>query len=584
MTNKLLLTTDDLTVQLDRIIHFLSVIHPALTAEATSRPCIEIRPILRGKKDFKLSRSLNLWDLSEKSISYLKTFLELHNGEPCCLYYSVYSFDNNADVTTQRGTKGVKGKISSNTALFTTEIVLDFDNIDYKAFKSLSKDIKKLGINPMWVYTGHGYQAHILLNERAYDKNILFYMVHLFRSKGFMCDESCVDPARVMRLPETFNCKCFVDETYANEQESPPKCEIVADSLDRYSLDDIISKLSSLPTINNESEELLTNLAPQQLKISGVEDLSSGKSSKKASETDNQMMMLSKLEYPYLNQFSMPTPITHMLAHTDRGTRNKVLGFLIRYFKMYLRLSERQSYDILKIWSENACTPAYTEFDVDFKRIFHNYNGFNYDGELTKKYGYIDFENLVELRKQDIAIPNNFFEDFPVLDGKAVRAYLAIRLLEHINKPTTQENLTNILKISERALRTTLQDLIKTKHVFLVKANRTKKIPQEYHSTKFVPSSKGSQILSFNDIKAYITELYEDGSRGNGELKLFLYMRYKFYTGDIFMTQENLGKNIGLKRNSVSVITKKLEEKYFISITKNYLSAGIYSCIYSLLR
>lgn len=586
MEERILLSEKELENQLSSIVHFLSVVHPSLTGAASARPCIEIRPIVRGKKDYKLSRSLNIWDLSEKSISRLKSFLELHNGQPCCLYYSVYCFDNNTDTKTQHGVSGTKGKISINTALYTNEIVLDFDHIGEEEYISLSEKFESLGISPLWVFTGHGYQAHILLNEQIYDKNNLFFMVHLFRSKGFMCDVACVDAARVMRLPDTFNCKCFKDKDYAHELSAPPKCYIVNDSSKRYTGQFIIDKLNTLPTVSAVDEEFLSTLSPQQ-KLPALDHDDLDQFSKKNGLTYDQIMVLNKLEYPYINKFAIPAPISKMLAHTPKGYRNKVLGFLVRYFKKFLELSERQTYEILSIWAENACKPAYNadeDFDADFKRFYHFYNGLNYDADLTKKYGYIDFDNLWELRKQDIAIPNHFFEEFATLDGKAVRAYLAIKLLEHIKKPTTIEDLAKQLNISERALRPTLQTLVKTNHVYLVKGNRTKKIPHEYKSTKIVPSSTGSQIMSFNDVKAYISELYEEGSRGNGELKLFLYMRYKFFSGEIFMSQENLGNHIGLKQNSISVITKKLEDKYFISITKKYLSPTIFSCVYSLLR
>lgn len=587
MESNIYLTAEELDLQLNGIIDFLSIVHPSLTGSLSTRPCIEIRPILRGKKDYKLSRSLNIWDLSDKSISRLKSFLKLHNGQPSCLYYSVYSFDNQMETKTKRGTAAVKGKISSNSALFTNEIVLDFDDINEKEFISLSERISALDIKPLWVFTGHGYQAHILLNEQTYDKHTLFYMVHLFRSKGFYADENCTDAARVMRLPETFNCKCFnKDKAYENELTAPPKCVIEKESSVRYTLQDVVNRLQTLPTISKVDEDLLTALFSEQNAMAETAAASDEclTFSKEISLSCDQIMVLNKLEYPFINQFAIPAPISKMLAHTPLGYRNKVLGFLIRYFKVYLKLSKEQIYKILSIWARSACEPAFDDFNIDFSRIYSTYNGFKYDSTLTKKFGYIDFENLIELRKQDIVIPNHFFEEFPTLDGKMVRAYLAIRLLEHIGKTPTQESLSKLLHVSERALRPTLQALIKTRHVYLVEGNRTKKIPHEYHSTKIFASSNGSQVFSYNDIKAYITELFEDGNRGNGELKLYLFMRYKFYTGEIYMAQDNLGRNIGLKQNSISVLTKKLEEKYFISITRNYFTRTLFSCVYSLLR
>jgi len=190
----------------------------------------------------------------------------------------------------------------------------------------------------------------------------------------------------------------------------------------------------------------------------------------------------------------------------------------------------------------------------------------------------------VELRKSDIAIPHKFFQQLDEMDGKTVRLYLAIKMLEHIEEPATQESLCKLLQISDRALRPTLQDLCKSGFGYMSKGNARKKIPNEYHTHRGHTAREGFVTFSYNDIRAYIKELYEDGARGNGELKLYLFMRYKFARQDIFMSQDNLGKNTGVARNTVSEIVYRLQEKHFLKISKERKDSFFESCVYTLLR
>lgn len=181
-------------------------------------------------------------------------------------------------------------------------------------------------------------------------------------------------------------------------------------------------------------------------------------------------------------------------------------------------------------------------------------------------------------------IPYSFFASFEELDAKAVRLYLGIKLLEHIEETVTQERLVSLLGISDRALRPTLQSLVKSHHVYLKKGNARLKIPNTYHTHRIYSSEERQAVFSYNDIRAYVTELYDTGNRGNGELKLYLFMRWKFAAGELFMSQENLGKSTGLAQNSISDIVYKLQDKQFLKIEKIRRNRFIESCVYTLWR
>ena len=584
-------TNGQLEQQLNTVIHFLSAVHPTLVHCEGFRPCVELRPILRMKEDprdgstYMLKRSLQLWDLEPKSIERLKAFLERHNGSPTCLFYSVFVYDNHTETITAEGKKRKTGKISSTSALYAQEIALDFDHIDFDGYTQLVDRFESMRIYAFWVFSGHGYQAHILLDQPMTDKHALRQAVYKFRSKGFDCDSACVDPARVMRLPGTHNLKCLVDDDYAYERENPPLCSIMQETEERYSLEDIFSKLDTLPTVSAEDELVYkSNLYP----ATSSGDISNSVSDDLSSAPDGEEeFRLKRIEYPYLSDYEFQTPIRKMLAETPRGFRNSALGFLIKHFKKQCKLGKDAIYEILSIWAKEACVPVYPEdeFKRDFSRLYYEYDGLGYDPKLAAKFGSIDFDEIIRLRKQDIHIPNKFFRSFATLDGKTVRLYLAIKMLEHLREEPTQDRLAEVLGLTTRALRPTLQDLIKSGHGYMVKGNARNKVPATYHTSHMVSNHDGFVRLSYNDVKAYVSELFIPGKRGNNELKLYLFMLYKFYSNEIFMSQKKLGENIGVLQTTISGLVNRLEESKYLQIRKVYRSGNmLQSCEYKLLR
>lgn len=577
------LTPQQQDEQLQTIIRFLENVHPYLGRQCDFRPAVELRPLCRGDKNYKLTKSLVLWDLSEKTISRLRDFLSLHNGQATCLYYSVFTFDNNKKTMTSRGTPAKTGKITTKSAISTEEIALDFDNIGFEDYINLSDRFETLGIHALWVNTGHGYHAHILLKSPLEDKSLLRRCVYKFRSKGFNCDSACVDPARIMRLPGTFNNKCFQDDDYAFERSDPPACRIVQDSHERYDLDDIMSLLEKLPTVSFEDEKAYLEVKSTP----GAAKEKPTKGEKDAIGTLPGDIALGEVSYTYLSNYDLPEPVKKILAYTPKGYRNCALGFMIRLFKTQYKLGKRAIYETVKLWGEMACVPAYDEkeFIDDFTRLY-NYNGLGYDVKLARMYGGIDFDDFIQLRKKDIHIPHKFFRDFANLDGKDVRTYLVIKMLEHIDEVTTQDKIAQTLGISTRALRPTIQNLVKSGHCFMKKGNAKLKVPNTYYTTRLNSVHDGFMILGYNDIRAFITDLCEQSgrTRSNAELKLYLYMLWKFRDNDIYMSQVNLGKNIGVEQNTISVMVYRLQEKHYLKVEKSHFRSCLESCKYMLLR
>lgn len=578
------LSEQQIDEQLETILRFLREVHPSLSGDNDFRPAVELRPLVRGEKNYMLSKSLVIWDLSKKTIDRLRTFLERHNGQTTCLYYSVFTYDNNKKTVTAEGKPAKTGKITSNSAIYAEEVALDFDDIGFEEYVELVDQFEELGIYALWLNTGHGYHAHILLKEPLEDKDILRRFVYKFRSKGMFCDSRCVDPARVMRLPGTFNNKCFADDDYAAERSNPPQCIIVQDSQDRYDIDDIMERLDRLPTVSEADEQAYLGVKPGAKKSTSK----TAKGKKNSSEAASEEIMVKRITYTYLSQYELPEPVEKILAYTPKGYRNSALGFLIKFFKTQYKMGKKAIYDTLELWAEEACDPVYDskEFKEDFTRLYYQYNGLGYDPKLAQKYGIIDFEGLILLRKKDIHIPHKFFRAFAELDVKEVRSYLAIKMLEHVEEQTTQDKIAETLGISTRALRPTLQSLTKSGHCFMKKGNAKLMVPNTYHTTRLNSAHDGFMVFSYNDIRAYVMDLCEQGgrTRSNAELKLYLYMRWKFQEGDIYMSQQNLGKNIGVEQNTISVMAYRLQDKHFLKIRKKRFNSCLESCEYTLLR
>lgn len=582
MLHNIYFTETELDAQLITIVDFLQQVHPELTNNSYQKSCIELRPINRsGEFNISLNRSLNLWRLDEKSIDRLRDYLYKHNGQPYCMYYSVFAFDYSKDSYTKSGEKAMKGKITADSAMFTNEIVLDFDGVTYIEFVDLSKKIEKIGIEGIWVFTGHGYQLHILLDSPLYDKgNNVYKLVYLFRAKGFMCDSACVDTARLMRLPFTYNCKFFSHEEYDSEFNNPPLCKIVKESEKRYSYDYIVEQLFSLDTVSELDFDRFANAE----RVLGPDN--------QASE-EAETISLCLTEYPeFLDFDSLPEPIVKMLKQTPMGYRNNALGLLIKYFKQYLMFGKEQIASILNTWAEQACEPAYNhiDFQKDFERLYHS-GGLNYSSELAKQFGYIDFENQIQLHRDNkVFISNTIFQNLSVISGNALRAYLAVKILEHGNEadeenetPITINEIADVTGMSLPTLKRVLPTTKKLNLLYVKQGVKRNGEPNTYHSNKFSVTDAGFKALSVNDLEVYLSTS-KRLKLSDSELKLYLFMLYKFYTKERALSLDKIGQHIGVTKSVVSRMVASLRKKKYIKVEKIYKDNIVFFNKYTLLK
>lgn len=206
--------------QAEKQQNFLRLIHPFLNENDRYRQeCIELRPIPR-QKDVYFMKSLNLWRLDDKSMERHIKFLEKLNGIPVCLYYSVFALDYNKQTFKKDGKPYIKGYINNQNAVYCQILVADFDKITENEHNVILDMFKSCDIEVLTVFSGHGYQDIILLSEKVYDLNILKKFCYVLKRKGFPVDEDIVDPAHVMRMPFSFNCKEF-DLTNKYHSDTP---------------------------------------------------------------------------------------------------------------------------------------------------------------------------------------------------------------------------------------------------------------------------------------------------------------------------------------------------------------------------
>ncbi len=584
MLHNIYFTDTELEAQLTTIVDFLKQVHPELVNNAYQKSCIELRPINRsGEFNISLNRSLNLWRLDDKSIDRLRDYLHKHNGQPYCMYYSVFAFDYSKDSYTKSKTKAVKGKITAESAMFTNEIVLDFDGVAYVEFEGITRRLKTIGIDGIWVFTGHGYQFHILLDRPLYDDgNKIYQLVYLMRAKGFMCDSACVDTARLMRLPFTYNCKCFSHEEYDGEFNNPPLCKIVKESDKRLAYDAVVEKLLTLPTVSEFDEERY---------VASLQNSANGQPEAETAPEDSVALCLT--EFPdFLDFDSLPEPIVKMLKQTPVGYRNSALGLLIKYFKQYLMFGKEQILSILNIWAEQSCDPAYNrvDFERDFERLYAC-GGLSYSSELAKQFGYIDFENQIQLHRDNkVFIPNTVFQNLAVISGNALRAYLAVKILEHGNAdddenytPITIDAVADVTGMSLPTLKRVLPATKGLGLLFVKQGVKKNGEQNTYHSNKFNDTDAGFKALSVNDLEVYLSTS-KRLKLTDSELKLYLFMLYKFYTKERSLSLDKIGNYIGLTKSVVSRLVATLRKKKYLKVEKVYKDNIVFYNKYTLLK
>lgn len=563
---------DELLKSANSIRYFLNKVHPTLVDGSDGNAGVCILPIQRDTKqgeeyNYSFNKPLTIWRWTETSEQLLLNLLKKINGKPVDLYYGVFNYNPNKESVNKDGKPTKKGQLNVDRARYSMELFLDFDNCTKEDYKKYSGIFKSIDLECLWVSTGHGYQAHILLSEKNWkeDGNLL-KLIYVAKAKGLDVDTTCVDPARKSRLPQWTNYKCFDQDKYAHERNNPPKTYGLENTDKRYTVSDILGKLDKLETVAPEWLEKYNNF---NIKLD---------TNTVAKEVNTEE--LKEVKYKYICLETLPKQVQLMLTKICKeGTRNATMGFLIRYFKNYAKMDKEQFREDLLIWHNIVVEGIIDNFNKEFNRLWDR-GGLNYTAELTKIYGYLDFDSLVKIKKdRDILIANTFIDTISFLDKAAIKIYLAIKMVEHQELEPSIENIINISNLSRRTVMYGLEILVKKQHVYVTKANRKNKEIYLYNTQKIIDINKGYTSIMYDNIKCMITELK------NNSIKLYLYMlRNCFKNKYCTLNQIDLAQGIGVKRNSVTAIVNDLEKNLYIKIEKKQIKKGIESNAYILKR
>lgn len=581
INNVPILSDKQIDEQAEKIITFLQVIYPFLSQEGRTwiDGCIELRPLQRAG-EYIFIRSYNAWRMSERDIEILKDFLREVNGKPFCLYYSSYAFDYHKDVIDLKTKKSKqKGKINKENALFTTILASDFDHMGFDEFNIEKKRLMEVGIETIDVFSGHGFQTIILLDKKVYDKDLLKKFTSVMLDKGFKVDPTIIDPARILRLPYTYNCKSCDKKmrSYdpANQQIIPTT--VVNWTTRRYSVEEIFEKLNKLPNVSI-SPLLKANTKKKDHKKHSVMQKSGA-----ALDVNIKIEDIKTAYFNLLDIDLLPDPIKKMLTGTAEGMRNSVMMFLIPFLRNSLGLDIKTIKQIMCIWG-NHCTPELDESFVnnEVDRIYgYDFKGKHgiYTPELRQNYGYIEFDRYK--RDNKIIISNEFFENFNIISDCAVKIYLAIKLAGKIEgiKEFTKKSIVQYAQVSERTFDRNIKFLLRLGYICKKRTNRRCGEGYIYYLNPYFLSTSGYTTLENATIKLLLNDLTD------GEIKLYTYMCYMIgnkHGQECWASQKYLANKVGKKDHSaISKMTDSMQKKHFINKT-TYEKDGILHCTYNL--
>jgi hypothetical protein len=582
-------TARQLENQTKKQIRFLKAIYPFLEdREKWSDGCIELRPLRRDASSKDYVRSYNSWHSQEKDVEALRKFLGMINGKGYCLYFSSFAFDYHKEVIKKDGKKFGKGKINNSNAMFTWILPMDFDGISAEEFRQEKQKLLDLNIETIDIMTGHGYQSFILLEKRVLDKEILKKFTTLMIAKGFKIDEALQDPARVLRMPYSFNYKALDKD---NKYYDPISPEIIAVTdvswtEKRYKVVEVFERLNGLPDVipqYNPLTEIDIKLIPTTPIPSALKERVKSEI-QEVQEVGEIRIQSLKIIYNMLDFEKLPEAVQKILNGSVAGHRNQVRMFLIPFLRNSLGLNIQTIKQVMVLWGER-CSPClaadYVREDVDriYRLGFKGKSG-KYTEELRKAYGYLEFS--IYKKQNKIILPNALFDDYCELPDGAVRIYMAMKLAESVEGGKTfgKVDIQKYALISERSIERNMSDLVLKGYICKRRANRRNGEGYAYYINTYFNSIEGFTMLENAAIKLMLNGLTD------GEIKLYSYLS-KIVSGSMnecWASQKYLAKKIGKKgHGSISKMTDSLHRKHFITkktVEKNGIRHSSYTLNY----
>lgn len=578
------LNEKELLQQTEEQIKFLTSIYPQLLEDTYHECCIEIRPIKRTK-DTKYVNSLNLWKLDDEGINRLIDFNRKINGSASCVYYSTFAFDYSLECQDK-----IKGKINNKNARYTTFLPLDFDDLELSDIAAQLDILENLGLKTTKIFSGNGIQALILLDKKVYDVNILKKWTTILIQKGFKVDSSLVDPARVLRMPYTFNCKQF---DINNKKYSPNPIEIQTDlweiSTERYDLIDVFNKIQTLkdiiPPTKEEVEELkeLQNTPKVEFKEPSINPLPAKTlKTKEILEVVKTDIEVVKSTYGHIIPIKqIPDAVINMLYGAKEGVRNDTLLFLVPYLRNTLKLNEDEIVEVIKIWG-SRCNPPYEAgfSEEESKRLLTYRTDYKY-GKYTDKMKsiYGPLEVHIYKKNNTVEIYNDIFDNGGIIkiSDCAFKIYLYLELTKDQKQTYTMKEIEKLTSIPLVTVRRNIKDLIRYGYVSRKTSYKKNKEEYLYTLSDYRSRAKGVTIFNKAALKLMLMELTD------GEIKLYAYLN-RMLNNKLKVTagQKYLSLKTGKSQPRISCITTALKEKGYIDKITFRDDYKLLHCIYAL--
>ena len=588
------LTEEEVKEQAEGIFNFLKLTHPYIEDKKifykegraieeqvnADSVCIEIRALRRDRPDRPYYKSFKLYRFAETELQRLYKFLlELNNKEiPYCLYYSVFSFDNNIMAVNKQGKKSESwnNKIAINNAIATQVLVMDFDDITEDEFMLERLKLARLGIETLDVFSGHGFQSIILLNNMTEDKDLLKKFTNLMLNKGFKVDHKIKDCARIMRLPYTYNSK----ELSKTNIKNPCiiKTFIYNNTDKRYDLEYVMQHLESLESVT-ELEEI-KEVEETEEKVVRAEVITENKVKNVIQLKDSLEDLTYNKErlaelYTMLDIESLPEPILKMLEGFRMGYANSMLLFLTIYLKEqgYPKSTIIKAMQILAeqdrfnyAWNKKVVKSEVNRFyysDYDWRSIFTT--------EL-QSFGYVEY-NLKD--KSTLIINNYVFNNLNKISSSAFYIYLKLLLKQDMTgqKVFTIDEMCEAVGYKRRAIFKHLDDLVKVKLIDKKRKNRRSGEEYLYYLSIFTVDNIGFTKISKGSIKLLLN-MVDFKQINQTQLTICMYFKHICYGGktEANIGQESLANALGVDRTTITKAFKDIEAVELIYREKEDIS------------
>lgn len=506
----------------EELYNFILDTHPQINGNY--KECVDIKAVFRTAGKYAKPNKI-FYNDSEKQKEELQKFIDTldASGRAYCLYYSVYTFNPEGKQT-----------ITKDNAQSTQMLCADFDHITESEFSTIFDKLKESGLEPNYsIFSGHGFQIIYKLEKPSTDKELLAEFTEAMKANGYPVDEKIKDCARVMRLPYTVNNK---------DPEQPVKTYIYSTHEGAYSLQEIRNKLGM------KKQQGTAKKAPKCGKTE-AQDFTA---------YDDEFLQKT---YTCISTDRLPAPIKAVLM----GFRNGYTDKQIRGIVLYLRDYEGVELDAIistvqtlaSINTYNYTGNVIPDITRKVKSLFYHFDyKFNYDD--LKEFGNMSGK-VVD--RSELKLQNSTLKE--EISNKAFYVYLRL-LIEQKYKHKiafTIKEVSQACNISERNIRTRLEELAKSGLVDKSRAHKTAGGKYVYTISKFgIDKAQGFTAINETVLVNFL-EAVDKKIINETVLKFLLYMkRVAQGIEGIEISQEGIAKQLNIKQNAVSMLWAKVEE------------------------